>query len=133
MNLKKLNLTLDNLDDYNDDARLKIVRAIAAKYGFQERVTEVESDNLWNTGDIWSFYMSGVDCEHYHWVMRYFYKHTNVELVSSLKIAHNIIYPDKIEQLSCFDNIEQTIKKVIKLKRVLQEQVAKNKIQEDFK
>lgn len=132
MNLKKLNLTLDNLADYNDDARLRIVRAIAAKYGFQERVIEVDSE-LWNSGTIWCFYMSGVDCEHYHWIMRYNVKQTNVELVSSLKILNNIIFPDKILQLSCFDNIDQTIKNVLKLKRELQEQVAKNKIQEDFK
>lgn len=133
MNLKKLNLTLDNLDDYNEEARLRIVRAIAAQYGFQERVIEVVSDNLWNSGPIWCFYMSGVDCEHYHWIMRYDIKQTNVELVSSLKISNNIIFPDKILQLSCFDNIDQTIKNVLKLKRKLQEQVAKNKLQEDFK
>lgn len=133
MNLKKLNLTLDNLDDYNEEARLKIVRAIAAQYGFQERVIAVDSDNLFNVGDTWCFYMSGVDCEHYHWIMRYDIKQTNVEIVSSLKISNNIIFPDKILQLSCFDNIDQTIKNVLKLKRELQEQVAKNKLQEDFK
>ena len=133
MNLKKLNLTLDNLDDYNEEARLRIVRAIAAQYGFQERVTEIESDNLWNSGTFWKFYMSGVECEHHHWIMRYDVKKTNVEVVSSLKIINNIIFPDKILQLSCFDNIDQTIKNVLKLKRQLQEQVAKNKLQEDFK
>ena len=133
MNLEKLNLTLDNLDDYNEDARLKIVRAIAAKYGFQERVLEIDSNNLWNNGTIWKFYMSGVDCESHHWIMRYDDKQTNVELVSSLKISNNIIFPDKIEELSCVDNIDRTIKKVLKLKRKFQEQVAKNKIQEDFK
>lgn len=98
MNLKKLNLTLDNLDDYNEDARLRIVRAFAAKYGFQERVIEVDSE-LWNSGPIWCFYMSGVDCEHYHWIMRYDIKQTNVELVSSLKILSETCRSAKAEDL----------------------------------
>lgn len=121
-------LSVDNLQDFKEEARLKILRDIVAENGLAELLCTCANPEM---GDYWYFGFSGENL-HYNWLIRYYTKNTFVEIITNLRIVKNKICYDKLLELSDIPHIETILKKVVKIRKELQEQINLNQIMEDF-
>ena len=121
-------LSVDNLQDFKEEARLKILRDIVAANGLAELVCTCAKPEM---GDYLYFGFSGENL-HYNWLMRYYTKNTFVEIITNLRIFKNKIRYDNLLELSDISQIESVVKNVVKIRKELLEQINLNQIMEDF-
>lgn len=121
-------LSVDNLQDFKEEARLKILRDIVAANGLAEIICTCAKPEM---GDYWYFGFIGENLN-YNWLIRYYTKNTFVEIITNLRIFKNRICYDNLLELSDIPRIETILKNVVKIRKELQEQINLNQIMEDF-
>ena len=121
-------LSVDNLKDFKEEARLKILRDIVSANGLAELLCTCAKPEM---GDYLYFGFSGENL-HYNWLMRYYTKNTFVEIITKLRIYKNRIRYDNLLELSDISQIENVVKNVVKIRKELLEQINLNQIMEDF-
>jgi len=131
MNLEKLNLTLDNLDDYKEEKRIDIIRQLATKYGL------VETELVWNKSEIYGkglvFGFTQADINVFDWCLRFNTKNSFVEIAYKLIINNGKVCAYKFKNLSDIETIDKQLDFLIKKRKQLLQQIKFNQINEDFK